>query len=46
MISLHKDDEFQLIIDQYEAIKAKQMADLVLFFSATVLLYISMVPTM
>jgi len=27
MISLHQDDEFQLIIDQYEAIKAKQVAE-------------------
>jgi hypothetical protein len=29
MISLHKNDEFQLIIDQYEAIKAKQMAEFI-----------------
>jgi hypothetical protein len=29
MISLHKDGEFQLIIDQYEAIKAKQMAEFI-----------------
>ena len=29
MISLHKDDEFQLIIDQYEAIKTKQMAEFI-----------------
>ena len=29
MISLHKDDEFQLVIDQYEAIKAKQVAEFI-----------------
>ena len=29
MISLHKDDELQLIIDQYEAIKAKQVAEFI-----------------
>ena len=29
MISLHQDDEFQLIIDQYEAIKAKQVAEFI-----------------
>jgi hypothetical protein len=29
MISLHKNDEFQLIIDQYKAIKAKQMAEFI-----------------
>jgi hypothetical protein len=29
MISLHKNDEFQLIIDQYEAVKAKQMAEFI-----------------
>jgi len=29
MISLHKDDEFRLIIAQYEAIKTKQMAEFI-----------------
>ena len=29
MISLHKHDEFQLVIDQYEAIKAKQVAEFI-----------------
>ena len=29
IISLHKDDEFQVIINQYEAIKAKQVAEFI-----------------